>query len=157
MRALSFIQPWGSAVLTMGKDIENRPWAPPKHLIGKRFAVHAGAKLDKDDAWSLRHHLPDAPAAYPQRAILGTVELVGYVQMDGIYPVALFDESALRCSGLSETLIWNAVESKWHANGAKFLWVLRSPRVLPEPIPCKGALGLWRVPEQHIAALEACK
>ncbi|GAA0976017.1 ASCH domain-containing protein [Nocardiopsis tropica] len=34
-----------------------------------------------------------------------------------------------------------AVPDHWH-------WVLTNPRPLAEPIVCKGALSLWRVPEE---------
>lgn len=155
MRALSLIQPWGSAILEMGKDVENRPWAPPQHLIGKRFAIHAGAKLDKHDAWQLLNELPVATAAYPQRAILGTVELVGYVRMGGIYPTPLFDDDEFRRCGLNAAQVDSAVQSRWRADGARFLWVLRAPQVLPEPIPMKGSLGLWRVPADAEAKIVA--
>lgn len=34
-------------------------------------------------------------------------------------------------------------------------YLLDDARALPEPIPCKGALGLWRVPPEHVPALRA--
>lgn len=155
LRALSLVQPWGSAILEMGKDIENRPWAPPQHLIGKRFAIHAGAKLDKHDACNLLNKIKESRASYPQRAILGTVELVGYVRMDGIYPTPLFDDGELQRCGLNAAQVDAAVQSRWAATGSPFLWVLRAPQVLSEPIPMKGSLGLWRVPADAEAKIIA--
>ncbi len=33
--------------------------------------------------------------------------------------------------------------------------VLENPRLLPKPIPCRGALGLWTLPADITAQLEA--
>lgn len=137
-RALTLVQPWGTALIHLGKDVENRPWAPPSSLVGKRFAVHAGKRVDRGDSWGLLHELDGLDlATVPTGALLGTVELVGYIG-----PL---------CNGAAAPGDWpltlRALESRWRAPTAKWMWVVRDPRPLPEPIACKGALGLWRVPE----------
>ena len=48
--ALSIQQPWADAILHRGKDVENRTWAAPRHMIGKRFYIHAGKRIDRDAA-----------------------------------------------------------------------------------------------------------
>ena len=56
-------------------------------------------------------------------------------------------------AGLSKTLLMfdafhDVVEkskSPWHIRG-QYGWVLRHRRALPEPLPCKGTLKLWRLP-----------
>lgn len=56
--ALTLKQPWASAVVELGKDIENRSWTTP---FRGRFAIHAGKSIDPDgDAVSerLRQRLP---------------------------------------------------------------------------------------------------
>lgn len=160
MLALTLIQPWATAIVEMGKDVENRPWAPsPKQLKpGQRFAIHAGAKLDRKDAWDLQSQLPPYSVdidAMPRRALLGTVELVGFLSYDGIYPRALFEDAERSRCGLSEWQIQHVMDSRWRAAGTPCAWLLRNPRLLPQPIPCQGSLGLWRVPVEHVAALEA--
>ena len=69
MKALSIKQPWADHILFDGKDIENRTWPLPLHMIGQRIAVHAGKKADG------RY---DGP---PERlgAILGEVTITGCV------------------------------------------------------------------------------
>jgi hypothetical protein len=32
-------------------------------------------------------------------------------------------------------------------------WILKKPRKLNRPIPCKGRLGLWKPPARAVAAL----
>lgn len=150
--ALSFIQPWATAVLLHGKDVENRRWAPWPRIIGKRIAVHAGAKFDKGDQWNLKEQLAVDIIEPPQSALLGTVEVMGYVHVEAFeaghpnHP--WFD-------GIHERRAQQALESRWRAADAKFLWVLQNPIVLPEPIPCPGSLSLWHVQPAHAMAMIA--
>jgi hypothetical protein len=149
MRALTLIQPWATAILTLGKDVENRKWAPGRKLIkiGERFAIHAGKKIDKAayDDLVLNVIGPvemPVPSELPTGVILGSVELAAisgeWVDDDG-----------------PAELCMSARKSPWAVQGSPAWWVLRNPRLLATPIPCKGALGLWTVPEQYLAALEA--
>jgi hypothetical protein len=36
-----------------------------------------------------------------------------------------------------------ALDSPWYIPG-EIGWVLRDVRTLPEPVPCRGALSLWK-------------
>ena len=143
MFGLTFIQPWASAVLLAGKDIENRPWAPTKAALGQRIAIHAGKKVDKADAWGLLQQLPQLTDV-PRGAILGTAELAGWVKPSraSSFPFAL--ESV----ALSEAEVDAVLRSQWRSPDSLCLWLLRGPRVLAQPIPWQGALGLWRVPAE---------
>lgn len=146
--ALTFIQPWATAALTI-KPVENRPVAPPKRLVGHRFAVHAGLRFDDVDLWGLRRHLEGVDLGdIPQGALLGTVKLIGYVKVDE-------DGDLDFACGLNHAQINGALASKWRAPGARFLWALADPLVLEEPIPCRGKQGMWRVPAEHVPALLA--
>lgn len=146
LRALTFVQPWGTAALSV-KPVENRSFPPPKALIGKRFAVHAGARFDKKDEWGLKRWLKGIDLGeVHQSALLGTVELAGFVRITS---------GRVDGFGLTGEETYAALASHWRAADARYLWVLREPRVLEEPIPCKGMLGLWRVPSEHVAALLA--
>ena len=85
MHALTLIQPWATAIMQFGKDIENRPWAPWPDVIGKRIAIHAGKKVDTSDTWNLMHELGGFKGDLlmpPKGCILGTVELVGAVRIE---------------------------------------------------------------------------
>jgi hypothetical protein len=44
MKALTIWQPWASLILVGAKPYEFRGWPPPKWLIGRRLAIHAGMR-----------------------------------------------------------------------------------------------------------------
>lgn len=125
--ALTIKQPWAQLIMRAGKDIENRDWST---RIRGRVAIHASARMTKSDladachfmhAWmpkfSERIFTAEA-ATYATGAILGTVEIVDCVTTS---------------------------DSPWFCG--RYGFVLRDPIVLPNPIPFKGALGFWAVPE----------
>lgn len=136
MFALTLIQPWATAIIEFGKDVENRGWTPSPGMIGQRFAIHAGKKLDKEAASYLQIELGHGrtPDAYPQGLVLGTVELAGYVARDG------------KPHGLTPGQLAHALNSPWRAQGSPCLWLLRDPRKLEQPIPFKGAQLVWKLP-----------
>ena len=74
MKALTIRQPWAEAILSLGKDVENRSW--PTRYRGL-LLIHAGAK--RDDA--LCDALGLNPRVLTYGAIVGTVELVDCVRV----------------------------------------------------------------------------
>lgn len=133
MRALTLWQPWAQAVILGLKDVENRPWPIPPSFVGQRVAIHAGLRMDRDGFFERLAKLPAelrneveskvigaSLHALPLGAILGTVEF-GKPQSDA-----------------------SAWTSPW-ATGP-WVWPVKAPHRLSEPIPCKGQMGLWRVP-----------
>lgn len=123
MKALTVWQPWATAILAHGKDIENRPWQPPAAVIGRRIGIHAGLRVDQTalrEARDAGYELPDPP---PTGVLLGTVRVVGTHHAD---------TCRTRCSP------W-AHRGAWH-------WELTDPRPLAKPIPCRGLQRLWTIP-----------
>jgi len=43
----------------------------------------------------------------------------------------------------------------WFAGSPGYGWQLRDVTVLAQPVPCKGAQGLWPVPDDVLAAVRA--
>ena len=152
MRALTVKNPWAWAIARGGKDVENRTWQPPCWL--DQLAIHAGALSGWDKAGEESPYVNLAWQRYmgPPSTLnrwMGTrnVELgrdnplivssavvavaeVDTCHHDGnchLFPA--FHEGTGRCSA------W-AARGQWH-------WHLANVRPLPEPVPCKGALGLW--------------
>lgn len=122
MRALTLIRPWCWAIAHAGKDVENRSWRPPDSIIGHRIAIHSGLKWDA--------------AAASRVAKLSSKMLAPKEDWRGGRIVA-----TAKVTG------WTvAAASKWAIDG-QVHWCLRSVFVLPTPVPCKGAQGLWTVPE----------
>lgn len=153
MLALTETAPWGTAIIHHGKYIENRVWAPSPDLIGKRFAIHQGKTLDEDALVTVQMLCVEFPPAceLPMGALVGTVKLQGYVWIDG-------KQIEWRgCDPLPDAALDRIMRSQWRNPDATHLWCLNDPRALRTPIPCRGLQKLWRVPQEHIAALEACR
>ncbi len=144
MRGLTVQEPWCSAITYGTKRVENRTWATPYRGL---LAVHAGRSVDfeaSDIAWkaaSLSHLRDTPPSAWkdvPLGAIIAVAELAGCHRDE---------ETALYRAGMPPCSPW-AVSCAWH-------WVLRNVRSLPAPVPCRGMLGLWRLPEDVEEAVRA--
>lgn len=123
MLAISIRQPWASAIIYQGKDIENRTWAPDYH---GPLLIHAAKGMTKGEyqaamtwmAWKINdcQAMPEI-SILPRGGIIGIVTMVGCV---------------------SES------DSKWFTGPYGF--VLKDPRPLPF-IPYTGQLGFFEVPD----------
>jgi len=125
MKALTLQRPWPGAIARLGKRIENRTWAAPRSIIGQRIAIHAGAAFDREGTdWIWRVTGAALKLAEPQGIVM-TVLVTACYPIDAL-PLDL--------------------RSLW-ACGPE-CWILADPIVLPKPITCRGALGLWTVPPE---------
>jgi hypothetical protein len=116
MLTLSIRQPWAWCVVAGHKRVENRSW-PTRHRGW--LLIHAAA------AAAPRVRLPGGlrpPPGLARGAILGAVRLVDVVEYGADFAA-----------------------DPW-AGGAAWCWRLGDARAFPEPVPCKGALGLWAPP-----------
>jgi hypothetical protein len=134
MRALSVRQPWAWAICH-GKDVENRSKGT-KHrgLLVIHASKSAPYKDDLDDPRIVdliaANGLDDPAAA--QAAVVAVAELAGCHEANHCFEVRP-GRAGRQCS-------------PW-AHASQFHWQLANVRPLAEPVPCKGALGLWRLPE----------
>lgn len=132
--ALTVRPPWSVAIAHGHKTVENRSW--PTKYRGP-LLIHEGKTVDRT---ALHHPAFRAFAAtFPPGTTLGDVLhpgcIVAAVDLTGCHP----DDD--RCTP------WSAL-GQWH-------WELPGVRPLPEPVPCRGALGLWTPPEDVLAAVTA--
>jgi hypothetical protein len=134
LRALSIRQPWCHAIVHGSKRIENRSWPPPSSVIGSVIALHAPARIDRD-AWfpSAAAGEWKAPETLPHSVVLAVATVA-----------ACHDATHAEACSCS---YWGMAHS-WH-------WELADVRPLAEPVPCKGALSLWRLPKDVDAAVRA--
>ncbi len=125
MLAISAQQPWGFAILH-GKDIENRTW---RHPFRGRVLLHVGKKIDRDGAETARlilaeRHGVELPplTSLPTGGIVGAVTIVDCVERS---------------------------DSPWFVG--RYGFVLRDAAPLPGGafVPCRGALGFFRVPRRR--------
>lgn len=113
MKALTICQRYAHLIILGEKPLENRTWWTSYR---GPLAIHAGksrAWLDEGDL----ERYPDMAFG----AVIGTVEVVDCVAV----------------GKLKEPLASNE-----HANGP-FCLVMENPVMFAEPIPARGALGLW--------------
>jgi ASCH domain len=124
MRALTVMQPWAWAVLQVGKDVENRPG--PTSYRGP-LLIHSSKRVDRAGlvrcAELAKIGSTEPFERLPRGVILGAVDLVDCSR----------DPGDLRRSPWAEPRAWH--------------WWLANPRLLAAPVPARGALGLWHVPD----------
>lgn len=115
--AITLWRPWDQAILRAGKRIENRPWKRPS-IAGRLIAIHAGERYDKAGrSWMMRNGLYTPPKDL--RSPKGIV---------GVMRVRRFITSS---------------DDPWFVG--PFGWELYDVKEI-DPVPCKGAQGLWTVP-----------
>lgn len=148
MKALSCTQPWAQLVVEGWKTFETRSWD-----TGHRgpIAIHASKGFpawakDLLNASVFKDALKRPPAALACGAIIGVVSIKATL------PV-------------SNALRWEPSETElafgdW--SEGRYIWELENPILLLRPIPAKGALRLWTLPEdiqgqlnQQLEALNA--
>lgn len=152
MRALTLQQPYASAIAIGPKRIENRPWRRTLPAGGEWVALHAGRTLyegqSSDDlhAQMVECGWTDCPLLgdLPRGVLLGVMHVDAIVWHRGqdVQIEAPFDQRSRR------------VEMDPWAFGP-WCWCIDAVHTLAQPIPCRGMQGLWPVPGQHVADLQA--
>ncbi len=152
MKALSLTQPWASLIAAGAKKIETRPWTT---TYRGPLAIHASkgfpgtAKrfcearvVRRALGWPLHDELDELrfPKEFrkyvdslPTGAVIATCNLVGYRKIVAeIYGFGgqMTEPPPPECYFGDYT-------------PGRFGWILEDIKVLPEPIPAKGALSLW--------------
>lgn len=144
MRALTIKPPWSHAIADGTKRVENRSWAAPSWAIGQDVAIHAGKGFD----WGAQ--FPPgltaewaAPEDIPLGAVVAVARLAGCHDSPDCY-------GPLQRPGSGQHPLCSpwALRFQWH-------WVLADVRPLAQPVPCRGMLGLWRLPEDVESAARA--
>jgi len=132
MKALTLTQPWATLVILGIKKMETRSWYP-RDGHWDRLAIHAGKGWSRDDRefadeLHARGILPIPSNELPHGVVLGTVQLSGLARSH----IALRWEEA---TDLEQEL--------GDYSAGRYAWLLSAPQPFAEPIPARGALGLW--------------
>jgi len=141
IRGLSIRQPWAWAIAAGHKPVENRSWSPTYRGL---IAIHAsgsdGPRLEREVAidriitlTGLRHR--QISERLVRSAILAVARLEAVCEESPPYA------SAVACAC-----------GPWAVAGEKHIHIADVQK-LPVPVPCKGALGLWRLPDDREAAV----
>lgn len=169
MKALTVKQPWAGCIAHLDKRVENRSRRFPPALIGTQIAIHAGLAVDDAifsvpdgdkwatlfdgaaewDAWRFWYlgRKPRDVANWPPKLALGAIVAVATVTGSHFRG---WDDECGDPAGYSAGVICSpwAMPDQWH-------WEIADVRPLAHPVPAKGALGLWTVPEDIKSATTA--
>jgi activating signal cointegrator 1 len=149
MKALSLTQPWATLVVTGEKKIETRSWKPSRFGT---IAIHASKGFPKraieicaekyfHEALRRLNYSADNLML---GAIIGTVDVVGYLQSE----IFKFEHELHRQLFEPYGIDFSEKEKAFgDYSENRYGWILKNPRRLVNPVPCKGSLSLWEVPK----------
>ena len=134
-RCLSVRQPWATLIVLGAKKVENRSWktdyrgrlfihASASRPAGSWSGIIDGDAIGPDEPVTAGGVLLPAWSSLPVSAVVGSVELYDCVDEVDLPPEWDHDPFV----------------------GGPYCWLLRDPRPLATPFPCKGALRLWAPP-----------
>jgi hypothetical protein len=139
-KAISIRAPWWWFILHAGKDIENRDW--PTSFRGTVY-IHASKWYSHvrviSEAWDMCQHIPGLRSLMLQ--VTGGAHPYSYLKAHGGCIVGKVDIAG--CVATSA--------SPWFFG--EYGFVLANPVAFARPIPCKGALGFFTVPDEVLAQL----
>lgn len=135
MKALTISQPFASLIADGKKFVENRTW---ETLYRGPLAIHAG----KGTQYLSRSTL----ATYPTGCVIAVARLAGCFRRSSIEFMA--SSRLPPKSSMSRT--WREIFEHEHTEGP-FCWILEDVRKLAEPIPFRGAQGLFDIPDGLLA------
>lgn len=163
MKAFTIWQPWASLIIAGAKPYEFRGWRAPRSLIGQRIVIHAGKTLDIDEAEDLIDLFEGRPLSS------GRTAAETCLHADKAMPIL---QAAIRRelplgAGLGTAIVGdprngldiaaefgvpraNDSDRDQHANWG---WPMLEIEAWPDPIPMRGAQGLWNWPTPAEALL----
>lgn len=157
MKALTIQQPWATLIAIGAKHIETRSWST--NYRGP-LAIHAGKSMPayavnvtnrtpeiysalRDSGYTVRIQLKgdyqpvDDRRWLPAGVIVATCELVGCIPiLPWTSSVFLGGRRVVMPPQMPELVFGDYTSGR-------YAWILANVKPLPEPIPAKGAQGLW--------------
>jgi len=123
MYALSIKQPWANLIISGIKPVENRTWSTPYR---GPLLIHASKAWDKEGAEYITENYPELKG-FIDRSRRDTGKILGQVTM---------------------TDCVKNHHSEWFFGPYGFVFI--KPREFNKPIPYKGALGIFYVPDKVV-------
>lgn len=134
MKALTVCQPWAYAIMRLGKEIENRSW-PTAHR--GELLIHAGKSLEWMEGG--RQEIEGVMGlTLPPTRDLAMGAIVGLVHLED-------------CVRSDMAMARYARQARWINPSAGWGWKVSVITVFADPIPFKGAMGLFDVPCEVVA------
>lgn len=153
IRGFSLTQPWAS--LIGEKRVETRSW--PTSYRGW-VAIHASKaypkwcrELEYEEPFlsALKRKMGERAHALPTGAIVTVAYLAGCERTETFVQGDMPPEQAALVRGLDGKIVISADEFAFGDYGKdRYGLLLTDITPLRTPIPCKGALGLWTIPDE---------
>lgn len=137
VKALTLWQPWATLIADGRKRYETRSWPPPRRLIGRRIAIHAGTHRDRETgALARRWGLCDLPLG----AVVCTCRLVAAHHISHHSPDGT---RAMVGSGYIGGPASIPIDE--YGDYAPGRWAWELDQVIPHdpPVAARGRQGLW--------------
>lgn len=147
MVGLTLRHPWAWAICYAGKNCENRTWKPHPNRLrpGQWFGLHGGG-YPREERWN--EALADLAALQNLGLVSRALNLKDVI-VEGICAVLQYEGTVHQTQG------GPIRNSPWFAGPVAWTWSRMI--VLPEPVPSRGAQGLWDVPQDVLhRVLEQC-
>jgi len=136
MKALTLTQPWATLVAIGAKRIETRSW---KTSYRGPLAIHAAKEFPKE-----ARKFTTQPVCYESMRRIARMEM----RANGwrAYPLGCIIATC-RLTNVLPVVSLEPLSELERAFGdyspGRFAWILQDVKPLPQPVPMKGALGLW--------------
>ena len=166
MKALTMWQPGPSLIAAGVVTYVTRSWAPPKDLVGQRFAIHAARtpimSLDMamwpdaltDAVREIAHEVFDGAdqpqlarnltASLPRGAVVATARLVVVGRVTRAPDPTDPEYGHYVLCRTPEGAMFDVLDDRLGDYSAgRWMWVLDDVDVFDEPIPASGRHGLW--------------
>ena len=151
MKVITLTQPWATLVAIGAKHIETRSWATKYR---GPLAIHAAAGLGPVGGRRGLFRLCHTPPFTEVLDAAGHTTAIDHLPYGAIVAVCELLDCRPTAGALGEQGIGPKYADWVHELSAserafgdytpgRFAWLLANVRALPEPIPAKGALGLW--------------
>lgn len=125
-------QPWATEVALGHKRVETRTWRATC-MVGCELAIHAALGVPRFALEFAREEnlIGRIPEKLPLGVVVATATVERFVRTE-------------EAEGLVSGLERHLGDYTW----GRWAWFLKDVVALPEPVPCKGALGLWTLPSE---------
>lgn len=146
-RGLSLSRPWPWAFIypPIPKRAENRDWQR-RSMVSSYLALHAAKSWDEDGRDFIANV---AGMAVPPKGEHPHSVIFAVCRVSEI--VCLADDEAVYDGLFSKRPEIPAEQEQW--SFGPYVWLLDSFVVLPKPVECKGAQGLWVLPSSVLTAV----
>ena len=161
-KTLTLPQPWASLIALGYKTTETRSWPAPKTLVGSHIAIHAAKRRRRRDEWNKQVEEAVADIDLPLGAIVATARVDGCVRVlsngfaklsepadpGKVWVVDRLGQEYRDAYRMDSDPYDKYSEGRW-------IWLLSRVRRVEPPIQTTGRPGVWTLPHDVHAQLEA--